>query len=80
MQLGRCMEHNRVRRKERMNQTSEIHVTVDLKVDSFGVLSTNDTVYFESGVIQERLGGMVVPATTAVDDVVREPADILVLP
>ena len=80
MQLGQSKMQGIVGRKKRWNQTSQVRVTINVTMEPFGVLHGSDTIYFESGVKPAELGGMVIPATTAVDKVVRQPSNAVVIP
>jgi len=79
MQLGRSKVWNQVGRKIKPKQTSQVNVTFSVELNPFGVLLASDMIYFESESEVDQLEGMVVPATTPVDEIIDQIGNAVVL-
>ena len=76
---GRNKDSSRVDSEKQNNLASEIHVSIRVEVNPFGILRASDIIHFESGVGRANPEGEIVPAMTSLEEVIPEVGNAVLL-
>jgi hypothetical protein len=81
MKLVQSTVLNQVGRKKQTNQADQVHVTISMEINPFGILRASNMIFFESESETEvdQLEGVVIPSATPVDEVIDQIGNAVVL-